>query len=179
MSQKWIRIFNEDESLTDSDKLVKLLSEGIKKIFPNSILKIQNKTAKSYDSYIHFYFYLGEEKDFINQSKDNSPFKLRLSISPFKQDGSLSKDKYTSLKVDTVDKDMKGYIRVIPDNGNTQSILDLPRSNFKLPKYGKLKTIEDCSDYIINEFKRMKKLLIQNYDRLHKENKIILDKNTK
>jgi len=172
--RKYKSIYKE-ENVSDIDKLMFMLEKGIIDLFPNSYLKIEKKDQ---NTQIDILFYFGQKQDLINNQIENSPIHLEGYIEHFnKVTGNFNTNDFIP-QIDSWFKNSRTGALLIKFNGREDKMFYIPKSG--LPKKRITKVIKDyvtdSYNHIITWFIKIKKLLKDNYDNLHTQNKLLYDK---
>lgn len=166
---KFIRYLNE-EVITESNTMsvsefIKNLENAVKKIFPKSFVKINAST--NLGSSIHMVFALGKDRsEWINGIIENDPLFHRFMIgwNSFQED-TFIKDKIVA------ELSVGGNLKILPDEGS-----HLAQGRIKIGWRKKTAPPDKIIQHFTNYFKKVKKTLIDNKDKLFADDAELMKK---
>lgn len=164
------------ENVSDIDKLISMLEKGISDLFPNSYLKIEKQDQ---NTKINILFYFGQKQDLINNQIENSPILLGAYVGIFnKITGNFDTSDFTPEINSWFKKNNRDGALLIKFNGREDKVSYIPKSSLPKKIITKVKKdyVTDSYNHIITWFIKIKKLLKDNYNNLHSQNKLLYDK---
>lgn len=161
----YMKVINEGTTPMSVSDFVKTLESSIKKIFPTSLISI--KSATNLGASIHLYFALGKDRsEWANGIIQNDSLYHLMMIGW----NSFTEDHFIKDKIEA-ELTVGGRLKIDPQGGS--------RMAFDFVKIGwrkKKDTPEKIINHIVNYFKKVKQVLMDNKDKLPEFDKALLVK---